>query len=87
MLKFDYYIDRKFTIWARERYLVEAESKEEAETIMKGVMDDNNKDDLSYDFEYIYDTSEELQPEYNEGESTRELYESDGTLLLTNKKN
>lgn len=83
---FDYYIDRKYTIWARERYLIKAASKDDADKIMNEVFAGKNKDDLSYDFEYLYETSEDMSIEENGGESTMELFESNGNLITTNKK-
>jgi len=82
---FDYYIDRKYTIWGRERYHVEAKSKEEADAIMQETFKRGDVYGFVSDFEYIYETSEQLEPEFNGGESTIELFESDGNLIVTNK--
>jgi len=85
MQKFNYYIDRKHTIWAREKYEVDASTQQEADEIMKKELKGDNVGYVeSYDFEYIYDTSELMWTEENKGFPTAELYNSNGELLLTN---
>ena len=83
---FNYYIDRKYTIWARERYYIRAISKDEADKIMHEVFAGRNENGLSYGFEYLYETSEDMSVQENGGESTMELFESDGNLITTNKQ-
>ena len=39
--KFDFYLDRKVTIWVREQHSIEAESKEEAKKEMIEAFKDN----------------------------------------------
>lgn len=85
METFEYYIDKKFTIWARERYYVKASSKHEADNIMQETFKHGDTYGFSDDFEYIYETSEQLDPEDNGGESTMELFEGNGNLIVTNK--
>jgi len=83
--KFDYYIDTKYTIWGRERYTIVAELKEKADEIMMDIFENGDTHGLCYDFEYNYETSEDLQPEDNGGECTKELYEEKGNLIITNQ--
>ena len=88
--EFDYYIDTKFTIWGRGRYTIEANSKEEAEKIMKDIMANGDVVGLSYDYEYLYETSEEMSIVDNDNNATKELYESNlgfESILITTNKN
>ena len=87
MTKFNYYIDRKHTIWARDKYEIEAESQEQADEIMKKELIGENANYYveSYDFEYLYETSELMWTEEIKGFPTSELYNNKGELLLTNK--
>ena len=90
--EFDYYIDTKCTIWCRERYKVEADSKEEADKIMKDVIINGDyRIGLINDSEYLYETIEEMSIVDNDGYATKELYESnlgfESILITTNKKN
>jgi hypothetical protein len=83
--EFDYYIDTKLTIWSRDKYRIEANSKEEAEKIMRDIMTDGDVVGLSYDYEYLYETSEKMSVVNNDGNSTKELYDENGTLIIDNK--
>ncbi|HEY4062315.1 MAG TPA: hypothetical protein VGM30_10465 [Puia sp.] len=80
MANFDYYIDRKFTIWDREHYQIVAKDQQEANTIMLehfncGAQSDKLTPD---DYEDLLDTREDLTPEENDGEATRELFTGTG---------
>jgi len=83
--EFDYYIDRKFTIWGRDKYSVEATCKEEADKIMKEIMTNGDVVGLSYDYEYLYETSEEMSIVDNNNNATKELYDHNGNLIIDNK--
>lgn len=78
-MEYNFYVDRKSTIWDREYYTVEAESEEEAlEKILYDGVD-------SYDHETLYDSQEYIEPEENNGESTLEAYDGENdTLIYTN---
>ena len=83
-MEFDYYIDTKYTIWAREKYSIVAESKEKADEIIVDIFENGDMHGLCYDFEYNYETSEELGVKENGGESTKELFEQNGDLITSN---
>lgn len=83
--EFDYYIDTKFTIWGRDRYRIEANSKEEAEKVMRDIMINGDKKGLYYDNEFLYETNEEMSVINNDGNATKELYDENGNLIIDNK--
>lgn len=82
--EFNYYIDTKFTIWGRDKYRIEADSKEEAEKIMRDIMTNGDKKGLYYDNEFMYETTEEMSIVDNDGNSTKELYDENGNLIIDN---
>jgi len=51
-IEFNYYIDKKYTIWGRDRYTIVAESKEKADEIMMDIFKNGDTHGLCYDFEY-----------------------------------
>lgn len=74
-MKYNFRIDQKYTGWKQFHYSVEAESEENAIEIMKEefqrmVLDD----EIFVESEPNYDSEEDMLPEYNNGNSTRELY-------------
>lgn len=90
MEKFIYYQDEKITIWRRSMFSVEANSKEEADKIvenLKGenifnISDSDNIDPLETVF--LFDTTNELSPEENDGLSTIEHCDKYGIVLSDN---
>jgi hypothetical protein len=83
MKTFKFYEDVKHSIWLRNHFEIEAETEEEA--IQKAIMlfDENHVPDENW--EYLYDTLEELQPSDNDGQTTRELFFNDtGETLADN---
>lgn len=75
MKKYNFYIDRKWTIWDRCYYSVEASSEEEALKLCKENYDEDNS-------EYLYETVDSLTPEENSGNATKEIYNADTNKLL-----
>lgn len=69
MKKFELYRDSKCTVWFREYFTVEAEDIEEAVAKIN-----SDKVDPTCN-EFLYDTSEFLTPEENDGFATEEIYE------------
>ncbi len=81
--KFDFYIDRKVTIWVREQHSIEAESEEEAKKEMIEAFKDNVCSESFDEQEWLYDTETFMEPGDNGGQSTAELFYSDNDELLT----
>jgi len=81
--KFDFYIDRKVTIWVREQHSIEAESEEEARKEMIEAFKDNVCSESFDEQEWLYDTETFMEPGDNGGQSTAELFYSDTDELLT----
>ncbi len=81
--KFDFYIDRKVTIWVREQHSIEAESEEEAKKEMIEAFKDNLCSESFDEQEWLYDTETFMEPGDNGGQSTAELFYSDTDELLT----
>ncbi len=78
-----FYVDRKVTIWVRERHQVEAETYEEAEKKMIDSFKDNLYfDDTFVDQEWLYDTQQDLEPGDNGGFATIEMYSEDKPNVL-----
>lgn len=73
MENFDFYIDRKVSIWVREFHSIEAKSLEEAKEKMIEEFDSGHGDYLC-DREEFWDTYTELTPSQNGGRPTAELY-------------
>jgi hypothetical protein len=88
MKTFDFYADKKNTIWTRSEFKIEAETYEQALEKIKEV----EKGDYSViyddemDTEYLYETLEEMTPEENKGEATIEIHSEDtNELIYTNE--
>lgn len=89
MSKHNFYIDHKFTVWAREYHSIEAESVEDAIEKVKisfkeNVLLDNSLLDSSYEFETLLDTMESIGVEDNNGFATSELF-FNGELIIDNR--
>lgn len=69
MKKFELYKDSKYTVWHREHFSIEAETLDEA---IKKITSEEAE---SYYNEFLYDTSEHLTPEENDGFATEEIYQ------------
>jgi hypothetical protein len=86
MNEFEFYIDRKTTIWVREHHIVEANTLDEAKGEMIKQFHDNMCVDTFDVQETLYDTEECMEPGDNNGYPTSELY-FDGELLTDNLEN
>lgn len=80
---FNFYLDRKVTIWVREQHSIEAESEEEAKKEMIEAFKDNFCSESFDEQEWLLDTETMLEPGDNGGESTAELFFEDTAELLT----
>lgn len=87
---FEFYIDRKESVWRRESISVRAETKEEAlakaRDYFNGEINDGSVDTI--DIEVLYETFEPMSTFENDGRSTAELLEvggyGAGDLLMDN---
>lgn len=79
--EFDFYQDVKVTVWARQKFTIEAESKEEALNMVESykTKDIGASDDscLIWDTEWMTETWEDISPEENGGCATIELYDAE----------
>jgi hypothetical protein len=89
MRSYKYYIDKKQTIWEREYYNIEAKNQGEANRIARDIFNENPSDFIEpYEYETLYDTSEEMSLEDNNGFATKELFrDKDNKMLLHNGEN
>lgn len=79
MARYDFYQDRKYTVWERTLFTVEARSREEAIAKAGSIIqnDVHTVDDETIcvgNAEILYDTLEDLSVEDNGGNATREIY-------------
>ena len=81
--EFDFYIDRKITIWVREHHTIEAENEEAAKKEMIESFNDNMCSESFNEQEHLYDTENFMEPGENGGQPTAELFYKDD-LLTTN---
>lgn len=85
MQKFDYYLDRKVTLWIRESHTIQAQNKAEAN---KQMMDKFNDDDMCIqsfnEQDIMYDTIEQLDIGDNGLRPTIEIYDEDSNFLTSN---
>jgi predicted transglutaminase-like protease len=76
MPEFTFYIDQKTTVWERSKYVIEAESYEEAVAKATEIFKDDELQDEEHGFieqETLYDTIENMTPKENDNQSTMEL--------------
>lgn len=81
--EFDFYIDRKVTIWVREQHTIEAENEEAAKKEMIEAFKDNMCSESFNEQEHLYDTETLMETEDNDGQPTAELFYNH-KLLTTN---
>lgn len=80
--EFEFYQDIKVTVWGRQRFTIEAESREAAREIAKKYAESDVAHEIEdVDTEYLFDTEELLLPEENGGCSTIEVYEFTGNYF------
>jgi len=84
MDKFEFHIDRKCTIWVREYHQLEAESYEQAESIIKENFRLNATDNTFTMQDVQHDTLEDMAIEENGGWPTAELYNTMGHKISDN---
>lgn len=84
MNKFEFHIDRKCTIWLREYHQVEAESYEQAESIIKEKFRLNATDNTFVMQDIQHETLEDMAIEENKGWPTVELINIIGNKIADN---
>ena len=89
MAKFSFYQDRKVTSWERTTFAVEAKDYREAVDIVKSWQgtDIEDADDERIDLcecRSLWETSECLLPEENDGRATRIVYDNYDAEVMAN---
>ena len=74
MEKFQFFFDQKVTSWNRTNFEVEAENYEEAKKLAIELV--KNGKVSEYSWEPIFETTELMSKEENDGQPTEELYSS-----------
>ena len=77
---YNFYLDKKYTVWERQFYGVEADNYQEALDIIMG----NDMDVYFDDSEILFDTMDAIHPKDNENKATQELYYED-ELIANNE--
>lgn len=92
MENFHFYQDSKVKCWVRTHFLVKADSREDAEAIVRGLdagdVDtyENGDSIMIMDYEALLESVDKLSPDENEGRATIETYyASDGTEIINNE--
>lgn len=76
MATYNFNKDSKRTIWYRESFEVEADTIEQAKEMAIKMAKSENFGPF-YECEVLYDTSEDMWPNDNDGMATQELYLND----------
>jgi alkylated DNA nucleotide flippase Atl1 len=84
MEKFNFYLDQKVTTWMRTEFSVEGESREVARQMAVDFVKKGNTSELPW--EEVMDTKELMSLKDNDGMSTEEIFEEDGTYVYVNGK-
>lgn len=84
--EFEFYQDVKVTVWVRQKFTIEAESKEEAlkevEKFEKEDIGTSDDSHLIWDTEWMTETWETIPVEENGGYSTVELYDAETKEMI-----
>lgn len=88
MPQFGFYQDTRIRTWERCHFKVEAESYEASVAIIKNFCDcdvNNHEGEVEFgSFEILFEHSEKIDPEKNEGRATIEIYAEDDTPIIDN---
>lgn len=89
MPQFDFYQDTRIRTWERCHFKkVEAESYEAAVAIIKNFCDcdvNNHEEEVEFGpLEILFEHSEKIDPERNEGRATIRIYAEDDTPIIDN---
>jgi hypothetical protein len=80
---FEFFVDRKVTVWIRTKHTIEAENYEVAKAHMIESFHDDLCDETFYEQEMLFDTEATLDPDKNGGEATLELYSDNEAFPIT----
>ena len=83
-ITFQFRFDQKVTTWMQTNFDIDAIDEEEAN--LKALEFVKSGDVTNIDWEEIIETKETMSVEENGGDSTEELYTSDGDLIYQNDK-
>jgi len=72
--KFQFYVDKKVTVWIREKHYIKAETFEEAKAQMVEAFHTDLCSETFEAQEHLYDTEDIMEPGDNGGQATIELY-------------
>ena len=81
---FNFYLDQKVTTWMRTNFSVEGESREVARQMAVDFVKKGNTSEIPWD--EVMDTKELMSLKDNDGMSTEEIFEEDGTYVYVNGK-
>jgi len=81
---FNFYLDQKVTTWMRTEFSVEGESREVARQMAVNFVKEGNTSEIPWD--EVMDTKELMSLKDNDGMSTEEIFEEDGTYVYVNGK-
>ena len=85
MNKYEFYLDRKLTIWERESFEIEADSKEEAIAKIKAQYEkEGNELYFEGNSETLFDTQESMLPQYNQAPTIEIFDKETEELILAN---
>lgn len=89
MAKFTFFRDTKCTIWQRETFIIEANSKQEATEQAKSFIKDNPiEDPMLQNCIFIEETADAMTPAENGGAATLEIFDKEtNTCIATNGDN
>ena len=87
MENFDFFIDRKVTLWNREHHTIEAKSLDEAKAKMATMFSNNMIEDTFKYQDTLFDTEETMEPGDNGGNATIELYCGEDDQFITSNIN
>ena len=87
MKKFNFYQDKKVTIWNRGYFTIEAETQEEANQKVLEAIKNGDISHFQYTTsKYMFDTVEELSVDENYGNPTIVIYNTNDKLIYHNAK-
>ena len=85
MEKFRFKQDVKVTVWIRQSFVIEAESKEDAlRKVERFKTEDVTGEIDNVDYRTLWDTQELMSPKDNDGMCTIELYDDHDNLIGQN---
>jgi hypothetical protein len=82
MKTFDFYLHTKVTTWYNTRFVIEAETLEDAKS--KAILFHKNDETLELSNEQLDYTIENMTPEENDNQPTEELFDNQGNSFWNN---